>query len=117
MTRDLDQVISDARSELPILRKHGHDTVAAALEKLLDDVAEASEDYRRFVAEEDAMLRSGHRAPWFRQRYPEWERQGHAKMIRGRRHYRLVIVPRRARLAEAREAGRRAARGHDEVAA
>lgn len=110
MSRDLDQVIADARGELPVLRKHGQGVLADAIEVILQEVADASEDYRRFVSEADAILRSGHKEPWFRQRFAEWERQGHARRERGQRYYRLLIVPRRARLSASREAGRRAAR-------
>lgn len=108
---DLVQILADARGDAAVLRKHGQEQMASTIETLCDQIDTATEDYRRFIPEADAITRSGHHAAWWRARFPALEREGHAKKERGVRLYRLMIVPTRARLAEARARGRAAARG------
>lgn len=114
MTPSLEQVLADARGELPILRKHGQDAVANAIERLCDAVAASAEDYLTWLSESDAMLRTGRSVRWLRSHFPEWERAGHGRWRAGHRQFRLLILPRRANPVGAYEAGRRAGR---EVAA
>lgn len=106
--RTLEQVLADKRGELPILRKHGQGALADALEQFADEVAEASEEYRVWLTEMKAELRSGRSARWLRSQFPAWEREGHAKLENGQRYYRELIVPQRANPIAAYEAGKRA---------
>ncbi len=78
---------------------------------MADEVAEAAHEYLTWLSETDAMLQSGRSREWLRSRFPEWERAGHARSAgRGVRQYRAMIVPRRAAVQQAAEAGREAAR-------
>ena len=105
----LEQVLADWRGDAQVLRRRGHSHDAETIERICDDVATAAEDYLRFVAEDDAMLRSGRGQAWFRRQFPEWERMGHARRDGRRRLYRVCVVPQRANVIAAREAGRQAA--------
>lgn len=112
--RTIEQVIADARGELPVLRKHGQDAIADAIARLCDDVADAAEPFTKWMSETEAVLASPHAAPWFRQRFRAWEQQGLARMSprnKQERQYLSAIVPRRLRADDVREDARRAARG------
>lgn len=104
---DLSQVLADALGDAAVLRRSGHVPQADTIERLVAEVRRAAEDFLTFVAERDAKLASGRSVEWLRCKFREWEPQGHAKMIDGVRYYRLIILPRRANLVEARQAGRR----------
>lgn len=108
--RSLEQVIADARGELPVLRKHGQHALADALERLCKDVTTAAEEYLVFVSETDAQLRTGRSLRWLRARFPEWEHAGHGRYRSGHRQYRLLILPQRANPQAAYEAGKAAGR-------
>ncbi len=110
MTRPLEQVLADWREDAQILRKHGHVREAGQIEQLSRDVAEAVEEYLKWVSEEDAMLRSARSREWLRSQFPDWERMGHARRDGKRRCYRLLVIPVRANLTAAAAAGREAAR-------
>lgn len=112
MSLNLEQVLADARGDAAVLRRAGNAGQAEYIESLCDRIADATEEYRRFVSESDACLRSSRAASWFRAQFPRWQQDGNAE-LRGRaRYYRLLIVPKRADLDEARAAGRqRAANG------
>lgn len=103
----LTQILADARGQAAVLRRHGHAEQADALEELCDKVDEATEDFRTFISEADAQLRSGWSAGRLRRHFAQWAEEGHAEMRRRIRYYRRLIVPRRPDLAAAREAGRR----------
>lgn len=110
----LEQVLADARGELPVLRKHGQDAIADAIARLCDEIAEAAEPFTRWLSEKEAVLGSDHAAPWFRQRFAAWERQGLARWSprnKQERQYLACIVPQRADVRSARQDGVRAARG------
>lgn len=114
--KTIEQVIADARGELPILRKHGQDALADAIARLCDEVAAAAEPFTRWLSEADAVLRSTHAAPWFRQRFAAWERQGLARTTRTGRQYLACIVPERVRLGGVRDDALRTARGEESAA-
>lgn len=105
----LEQVLADAREEAAVLKRAGHPIQAAGLERLCDAVAGAAEDYLTWLSEGDARLMSGRSVEWLRGRFAGWLALGLARMNGKRREYRALIIPRRANLSAAREAGRRAA--------
>lgn len=107
---DLDTLLADMRGEAALLRRAGHGGQATYLEALADQWAQATEEYRRWLSEEDAMLRSGRSRVWLRAQFPGWARLGHARLAGRRRQYRGIIVPVRAKTLEARDAGRQAGR-------
>lgn len=107
MAETLEQVIADARGELPLLRKRKASWDTDAIAEFIDRVAAAGEDFIRFISEDDARLQSGHSVAWLRARHADWMDSGNAEMRGRRRYYRACIVPRRPDVAAAREAGRR----------
>lgn len=113
MAEALEQVLSDMRGEAQVLRKHKDDRTADVIDSLVDRVKSAAEDLITWLSEPEAQLRSGRSLPWLRHRYPEWEESGHARLNqKGHREYRLIVIPRRANVSAAREAGRRGERRH-----
>ena len=76
---------------------------------LCDAVADSTEDYRTWLTESDARLQSGRSVEWLRAQFPRWLDQGLARLNGRKREYRAMIVPRRANVSAAKEAGRRAA--------
>lgn len=108
MPETIDTVIADMRSDAQSLRRNRDERTADVLEAWAKRVEGASEEVRVFLSEDKAMLRAGLRKPdALRRRYPEWERDGHAYTERGRRYYRMLVVPTRAKVRAARAAGRR----------
>jgi len=112
--KTLEQVLIDARGELPVLRKHGQSTLADAIEHLLDDVAEAGAPFLEWLSEGESCIRSDHAAEWLRRRFPQWERQGlarwHPRRANARQYLKVVVPLARnldaVRADAAREAGR-----------
>jgi len=109
-TPTLEQAIADARQCVAEAKHLRDDRLARVLEDVIEPIARAAEDLLVWLPEDDAMLRSAHARPWFRQRFAAWMAQGHARMRNGRREYLQVVVPRRANPSAAREAGREAGR-------
>lgn len=105
---NLEQVLADWRDSAQASRRTGHGPTAELVERIVHDVEEATEEYRRWLSEDDAMLRSGKRRAWFRSRFAEWERSDNARMTGRKREYRMIIVPQGADTVTARDAGRRA---------
>lgn len=114
---DLVQTIADTRSDVRVLERHGAVVPVEKLLAFIDSIAEAAYPFTTFISEADAVIRSGHKAPWFRQRFADWERQGYARTNPTKprdRQYMLAIVPLRHDIEAVREDARRAALGHDE---
>jgi hypothetical protein len=110
---DLAQVLTDARGDLAVLRKHGATVPIERVAELLEGVAEAAYPFVTFIAESEAVVRSDHRAPWFRQRFDDWARQGYARYNPRRpkeRQYLLAVVPLRHDVEAVREDARRQAK-------
>lgn len=107
--RDLDQILTDAKGEASVLRRAGHALQAEWVDSLVKQIADATEEFRRWMTEDQAELQSGMSAQWLRAHWHKWFEQGHAKRgLRGERLYRQIVVPRRGHVQTAREAGRRA---------
>jgi len=105
MTPTLEQVLADALGDAAVYRRRGDARVAELLEQLADQVSNAAEDYLRFLTEDEAMLRSGHQAPWFRKRRAEWAAAGNAREEGRRWLYRAIVVPQRGNASAAYQAG------------
>lgn len=117
MSDDLVQVLADARGDLAVLRKHGASVPIEKVADLIEGVAEAAYPFVTFISETEAVVRSDHRAPWFRQRFGDWERQGYARLNPRRpkeRQYLLAVVPLRHDVEAVRADARRAA--HEDAA-
>ncbi|MGH7510905.1 MAG: hypothetical protein ACREMZ_15745 [Gemmatimonadales bacterium] len=111
MTPPLEQVLTDWRGEAQVLRSHGHKVQADSIEKLCEEVARAAQEFLEWVSEEDAMRRSRRGRGWLRSRFRDWERAGHARYRgRGKREYRLIVLPLGANESAAYEQGREAGR-------
>ena len=109
-TRLLEQVLADWRERASTARYLRDDRTAETVEKLCGEVQEAAHEYLTWMTERDAVLRSDRSITWLRSRFVEWEREGHARRDGRRRLYRMLIVPRRANVEDARRAGHEAGR-------
>ena len=117
--RSLEEVLADARGELPVLRKHGQSALADAIESLCNEVAEATEDYRKWLSEGDAMIRSGKSRVWLRARFGDWARSDLARWSPKNsraREYRQIAIPQRTDVAALRADAQAAARGTEGAA-
>lgn len=112
--KTLEQVLIDARGELPVLRKHGQAVLADAIERVIDDVTEAALPFLVWLSETEAELRSDRSREWLRARFPGWERQGLARWNPRRpreRQYLQCVIPQARNLEQVRaDAAREAAR-------
>lgn len=111
----LESVVAAWMADAEVLRRHGQELQADTIVALCAQIERATEDFRTFLSEGDARLRSGRGLTFFRSRFAEWQAAGHAEMRRGVRYYRQLLVPQRQHLTVARmaglAAGRRAAAG------
>ena len=110
----LEEVLADERGAAQVLRANGHAHDAELIERVCDRVSAAAQDYLRWLSEPDARLRSGRSAAWLRARFPEWASEGHAELRRGVRYYPQCVIPQRADITAAREAGLRGESPHRE---
>lgn len=108
--RTIEEVIATWREDAAVLRRTGHDHDAELLDRVLTDVARATEEFRTWLSEANARLQSGRGRDYFRARRAEWEAAGHARRGPKGWEYRQCVVPHRINLALAREAGRRGER-------
>jgi hypothetical protein len=116
-TPSIDIRLADWRERAAVLRHTGHPHDAELIEKICDEFGDSLVEYMTYVNEDDAMRRSSKARRWLRQRFAEWSRAGHAKLDdRGRRLYRLCVLPVRPNLSAARDAGFEAGRGDLEKA-
>jgi hypothetical protein len=116
MADTLEQVLADELGDVPVLRKHGQDAIADAIERVCRRVADATEDYRKFLSESDAMLRSGKTRTWLRAHFGQWAHNDLARWSPHNsraREYRAMIVPQRTDLVALRADAKRAARGEE----
>jgi len=93
---DLVQAIADARGDVAVLKRHGAVVPVEKVAAFIDSISEAAYPFTTFISESDAVIRSGHQAKWFRQRFADWEKQGFARVNPHKakdRQYLLCIVP------------------------
>lgn len=105
-----EQVIADWRGDAQALRGRGHPHDADLLEKCADEMGGALGGFLKWLAESEAMLKSGRSKDYFRNHFAEWSALGLAKTEGRSRFYRNVIVPQRAHASAARMAGLRGER-------
>lgn len=94
------------------LHETGHTRDAELIKKLCSEVASATEEYRRWLSEAEAVLRSGRTRNWLRGQFSIWESSGHARRDGKQRLYRMIVIPTRGAAQTCFEEGRRAGRGH-----
>jgi hypothetical protein len=117
--KDLETVLADWRERASGARRLRDERVAELLDEFCADVADATEDYRKWLPESDAMIRSGKGKYWLRARFGEWAQAGNArwspKNARAR-EYRAMVLPQRTDLAALHADAQRAARGEEGAA-
>lgn len=92
-TRTLDELLRQWEHRADVAEVLQQPQLARLLRQIIDDVRESAAEYLTWLSEADARARSGRSVRWLRQRFPEWEVMGHARLERGRRWYRALIVP------------------------
>jgi hypothetical protein len=118
----LEDVLQEAEAEAVVLRQHGHTDQAKTLERIVQKVRASAEEYLDWLNESNARIYTGRSERWLRGRFLDWEPRGLARWHHGRRQYRRIILEHRGNAEaafaagqraalDAREAGRRAARG------
>lgn len=108
--RDVETVLADMRDEAETLRRARTTVAPDRLLDWADAIRGAIEDWVVFLDEKTAALRAGRSDDWVRARFEFLKREGHAKLVNGRRYYRACFIPRRANVDSAAERGRQAAR-------
>lgn len=103
--RSLELVLADWREKASTADYLGHTKDAELIRKVVSEVEAASVEYVTWLSESEASLRSGRSNEWLRARFPEWEREGHARRDGRERRYRMLVIPRRADAAGAYQAG------------
>ncbi len=108
----IEQVLADLREDANVLRRTGHKHDAETYDRILAALINEAEfeELVTWISEKDAKLRSGKGDAWFRARFDDWERRGHAKREGRKRWYRMVVIPQRVNLEEAYRAGQDAAK-------
>ena len=98
---DLEQVLADELKDAAVLRRRGHEHDASLIERIVDRVRAASEEYVTWLSESEAMMRSGRSSGWLRARFVEWQSRKLARYNpRRKREYREVVVPQRAHVLD-----------------
>lgn len=92
---DLAQRLADVLEEAAVLDRNRGSFSIERVRQLVADIKMDAAEYLTWISEPQAIIRSSHKEPWFRQRFPEWQRQGHARVNpkTKRREYRQMIVP------------------------
>lgn len=110
----LDQALADARENVATLERVKITAIPLdVIKEFIERVANTSLEYRMFVSEREAMVRSNHGREWFRTRRAEWFRLGHARRNPHNPRewqYRLLIVPVAARISSVQSDAAKAAR-------
>lgn len=106
---DLNEIIANAREQANVLRLTGNAGQAEYVDQLVTQIADATEEVRKWISEADAHLRSGWSMRTLRRRFQEWLVTGHARQnARKEREYRLDIIPlKEQRRDQVRERARR----------
>jgi hypothetical protein len=109
--RTLEEVLREAREEAKVLDRAGAAMSVRRFEQWLLLIENSTAEFREFMSEGSATLRSGKSVAWFRSRFDDWRAQGLArynpKTTRKERQYRSMIVPMRVHLETVREQARR----------
>ncbi|MHB9005243.1 MAG: hypothetical protein ACYC6C_14550 [Coriobacteriia bacterium] len=112
MSERLADVLADAKSDADQLQCLGYDRDANLLRTFIKRVELSAHAWLNYLSETDAALFSGVRPRVLRRRFAAWEARGVAFKKGRTRFYCEAILPRRAELRAARDAGRAAAQEH-----
>lgn len=112
MSERLTDVLADAKSDADRLQRLGYDRDANLLRTFIKRVELSAHAWLNFMSEIDAALFSGVRPRVLRRRFAAWEARGFAFRQGRTRFYCEAILPRRADLRAAHDAGRAAAQEH-----
>lgn len=115
MPETLEQVIADARGELPVLDRRRGSWSAKDIEEFLARITTAAEEWLAWLSEGDASVRCGYSETWLRARFEIFRRDGHARLVGRARQYRACAIPRRTNIVTAAARGREAARALKKV--
>jgi hypothetical protein len=111
--KPLEEVLREAHEEARVLARAGAAISVTRFEHWLQQIENSTIDFREFMSENHATLRSGKSVAWFRSRFDDWRAQGLARynpnVARKERQYRMMIVPMRPDVAPARDDAREAA--------
>lgn len=110
MPETLEQVIADARGEIPVLARRNASWSPKDIVEFLERVELAAEEWLTWLSEGDAAARCGYSETWLRGRFEMLRRDGHARLNGRARQYRACAIPRRANIVSAAAKGREAAR-------
>jgi hypothetical protein len=115
MSETLFEVIEAESVKVAELGKDGFkDVPLLVLQRAIGRIASAALPFTDWLSEPEAKLRSSRSVEWLRTQFPAWESQGLARWNPARpktRQYLRCVVPLRANLSAARDAGRREALG------
>lgn len=110
----LSQAITAEREKLAQLRTDKFkEAPLDYLERAIARIESAALPFTDWLSESEAKLRSNQSRDWLRDRFPLWESQGLARWNPAQtkqRQYLRCVVPQRANVAAAREAGLRGER-------
>ncbi len=109
MSERLTDVLADAKSDADRLQRLGYDRDANLLRTFIKRVELSAHPWLNFMSEIDAALFSGVQPRVLRRRFAAWEVRGFAYKQGRTRFYCEAILPRRADLRAAHDAGRAAA--------
>lgn len=94
MTRSPEAVLEQLLQDAEAMRRRGFGPEA-------DRMAQVAEEFRlalepiALIHEDQAMMRTGRRRAWLRQRFATWCKLGSAELRDGERYYRLCVLPSR----------------------
>ena len=108
MSERLTDVLADAKSDADRLQRLGFEREANLLRTFTRRVEQSSHAWLNFLSEIDAGLFSGVAPRVLRRRFSAWEARGFAYRQGRTRFYCEAILPRRADLRAAHDAGRAA---------
>lgn len=117
--KSLEQVIADWRERASACRRVKDERVADLIDEICQEIANATEDYTKWLSESDAMIRCGKGRYWLRARFGDWTRSDCARWSpknKRAREYRAMVIPQRADFAALQADAIAAARGTEGAA-
>ena len=113
MTDTLHDVLDSEREKVHQLGRDGFDSVPLAfVSAMLKRISTSADPFTDWLSEGEAKLRSNRSTDWLRGQFPQWYEQGLARWNPSKpkaRQFLRAVVPMRANLSAARDAGMREA--------